>query len=328
MEIQDEYKNKFEIYQRFKGDLLEDLSNKTLVYERLNIQLLTGRLKDPTSLRLKIDSSPKYKSLSDVTDVLGLRIVTSYLNEIPFIEAKLREGFEIDEANTNTNEAKSESEFGYSSSHIIIYNAKDPSFKTYNPKYKGLKAEIQIRTILQHAWAEISHKIEYKAKQKPESLQRRKLFRIAALLELADQEFSVIREEIVKSQKLIIPRDVIKFIDQPIDIETLQAFVMESDSCNALDQKIANLTDSVLHYNEESISEKNLNQIKKLNIKTLKDLNAKLKGLSNEIVSTFEKENKSWIQFRKAFPETHGNSSAPRGISITYLFFYLTGKYD
>jgi putative GTP pyrophosphokinase len=190
MDILEEYKANYELYHAFETAMLDDVLNKVLKYERLNIQLVTSRLKEPTSLGLKISSGAKYKALTDVTDVLGLRIVTTYKNEVPFIVQQLRDAFEIDEANTNTNDAKTESEFGYSSIHLIVFNAKDDTYKTNNKKFHGLKAEIQIRTILQHAWAEISHKIDYKAKEKPGSIYKRKLFRVAAFLELADQEFS------------------------------------------------------------------------------------------------------------------------------------------
>lgn len=259
MEILDAYKLQYELYHEFGEAILDDISNKILKYERLSTQIVSGRLKEPTSLGLKISSNSKYSSLSDVTDLVGLRIVTTYKNEIPFIIQQFNEAFEIDKENTNTNEDKSESEFGYSSYHIIVSNAKDESFKSNNKKFNGLKAEIQVRTILQHAWAEISHKIDYKAKEKPGTVYRRNLFRIAALLELADQEFSNIREDVIKSQKELVPRKVGKVAETIIDNDSLQAYIMESDTCNALDQSIAKITYSVLHYNEESISQKNLN---------------------------------------------------------------------
>lgn len=328
MKLLDTYEKQYKLYHEFGEALIEDINTKVLKFERLNIQLVTGRLKDPTSLSLKLSSDSKYQSLSDVTDLVGIRVVTTYKDEIPFIIEQFREAFEIDEKNTNTNEAKSESEFGYASFHIVVSNPKIESFKSHDFRFKDLKAEIQVRTILQHAWAEISHKIDYKAKEKPGTVYRRNLFRVAALLELADQEFSTIREGIIKSQKELVPRKVSKVSDTPLDLDALQAYVIQSDTCNALDQAIANLTDSVLHYNEDSISNKNLNQLKNLEIKTLKSLDQELNDNSKEIIDAYMTQNKKWIEFRKAFPETHGNSSAPRGIAITYLYYLKTGKFD
>jgi putative GTP pyrophosphokinase len=327
MNIQNEYDNKYELYSEFGECLIDDLHDIVLKYERLNIEFITGRVKDKASLNLKISSKSNYESLANVTDVLGVRIVTAYKNEIPFIIRKIRETFDIDEENTNTNESKSDSEFGYSSYHIIVSNAKDKDCKTSDPKFKNLKAEIQVRTILQHAWANISHKIDYKAKQKPDSPYRRKLFQIAALLELADQEFSSVREEIIKSQKSLLPTSQDKFSDDIIIFDTLQAYIFQSTTCNTLDSKIADITFSALHYNLDSI-EKNLTQIEKLNIKSLNELDTKLRDLSNNIVTAFKESNSRWIQYQKAFPNILGSSSSPRGISITYLYYHLTDKYD
>jgi ppGpp synthetase/RelA/SpoT-type nucleotidyltranferase len=328
MKLLNEYKDQYKLYHEFGEALLEDINQKILKYERLNIQLVTGRLKDPTSLSLKVSSDSKYQTLSDVTDLVGLRVVTTYEDEIPFIIKQFEEAFKIDEKNTNSNASKSESEFGYTSFHIVISNAKIESFKSYEDRFKDLKAEIQVRTILQHAWAEISHKIDYKAKEKPDTIYKRKLFRIAALLELADQEFGTVRQEIIKSQKELVPRKVNLISDTPINIDSLQAYVMESDTCNAIDLAIANITDSVLHYNEESISQTNLNQVLNLKIETLKGLDNELNANTENIIEAYKSQNRSWIEFRKAFPETHGNASSPRGISITYLYFHLTGKFD
>ncbi len=328
MTLVEKYKDELKLYQEFGESLLVDLSSKVVNNERLNVQQISGRLKDPTSLQNKVSSDSKYKELSDVTDLVGLRIIVTYRNEIPFIISQIKDAFEIDEENTNTNDPKSESEFGYSSYHVIISNAKVESFKSHNLKFKNLKAEVQIRTILQHAWADISHMIDYKAKHRPESNHRRKLFRVAALLELADQEFGDLREEIVKSQKDLIPRDITQYPDIEITPESLQAFVMESDSCNALDQRIANITDSTLHFNDESIIGKNLMQIRKLEISTLKELDEKMRDKSDDIVQAFEDQNKTWIEFRDAFPESHGNSTVPRGVAITYLYFLIKRQFD
>ena len=61
-------------------------------------------------------------------------------------------------------------------------------------KFSGIKFEIQIRTVLQHAWSAISHKLEYKTVNDVPKKMRRQLFRISALLEIGDQEFSSLRQ--------------------------------------------------------------------------------------------------------------------------------------
>ena len=62
-------------------------------------------------------------------------------------------------------------------------------------KFSNLNAEIQIRTVLQHSWASISHELEYKKITKSRSILQRKLFRLASLIELADEEFKSTRDQ-------------------------------------------------------------------------------------------------------------------------------------
>ena len=57
---------------------------------------------------------------------------------------------------------------------------------------------MQIRTVLQHAWAEFEHDIRYKGTVPPEHARDfdRRFTLAAGLLELADQEFTTIRERL------------------------------------------------------------------------------------------------------------------------------------
>jgi hypothetical protein len=61
--------------------------------------------------------------------------------------------------------------------------------------FAGKKAEIQVRTVLQHAWAAIDHKLRYKREREVPRELRRGLFRLSALLEVADKEFSRLRDQ-------------------------------------------------------------------------------------------------------------------------------------
>jgi putative GTP pyrophosphokinase len=70
-------------------------------------------------------------------------------------------------------------------------------------KYKGLKAEFQVRTILQHAWDAISHKLDYKPESPMPRQNRRRLARLAGLLELADDEFSNLKKQAVGKSRFI-----------------------------------------------------------------------------------------------------------------------------
>lgn len=108
----------------------------------------------------------------------------------------IEDNFEIDKKNSvNKAELYDSNQFGYLSVHYIIQlndiRKKLPEWLTFS----NLKAEIQVRTVLQHSWASISHELSYKKGYEiPKELER-KLFRLAGLFELADEQFLKIRDE-------------------------------------------------------------------------------------------------------------------------------------
>src|SRR5438309_774277 len=55
-------------------------------------------------------------------------------------------------------------------------------------------AEIQVRTILQHSWAEIEHDIQYKSVSVIPAEIRRRFMSLAGMLEIADREFQAIQD--------------------------------------------------------------------------------------------------------------------------------------
>jgi hypothetical protein len=61
--------------------------------------------------------------------------------------------------------------------------------------YKDLKLEVQVRTILQHAWAEMEHDIQYKSPNAIPTLIKRRFIALAGLLEIADREFQTLQDE-------------------------------------------------------------------------------------------------------------------------------------
>ena len=79
--------------------------------------------------------------------------------------------------------------FGYLSIHYVVRLKEERAKLTEWQAFAPLRAEIQIRTVLQHAWAAIDHRFRYKTTTEIPTHLRRKLFRLSALLELADEEF-------------------------------------------------------------------------------------------------------------------------------------------
>lgn len=130
-----------------------------------------------------------------IPDEIGIRIVCPFLDDISAVQYILREKFAIIEVETKT--VGSFKEFGYESQHILI---EIPAHigKKYQKKsggdFSGEIAEIQVRTNLQDAWAEVEHELVYKARFTPfDNTMRRKLAAINACFSLADTIFQEFR---------------------------------------------------------------------------------------------------------------------------------------
>ena len=189
-----QYNNNLASYEAITGQFQSMLS-LLLQSQALHIHSISGRTKDQLSLANKITRhNNKYHQLEDITDLCGVRIITYYEDEVNKIAAFIRKNFSIDEENSVDKRKKlAPDQFGYTSLHLIVnlpVNAKGICRGAYE---KICKVEVQIRSILQHAWAEIEHDLEYKNPAGTSDEIRRRFSRAAALLEAADEEFRSLR---------------------------------------------------------------------------------------------------------------------------------------
>ena len=169
--------------------LIEQASNllKAALREQ-NIQLNTfeGRIKTEESLAGKLEKKGyKYKTLYDITDIVGIRAVTYYTDDVDKVAAIAKQIFDIDWKNSVDKRKHQLNSFGYLSLHYICYLKEGP--------LRTIPFEIQMRTALQHVWSAIEHDIGYKGAVKlpPEFV--RQFSRLAGMLEMADDEFSRLR---------------------------------------------------------------------------------------------------------------------------------------
>lgn len=181
-------------------DYVKTRLTKALVDEDIEYNHFDGRVKVPDSFIRKIERKKwKYQNpFEEITDILGFRIVTYYREDIDRIIKLLNKEFEIDfENSVNKLVNLDPDRMGYLSVHYVC-KLKEENVPEGNRDLldKNFKFEVQIRTALQHAWAAIDHKLRYKTLVNLPKKIERKLFRISALLEMADSEFSHIRDEI------------------------------------------------------------------------------------------------------------------------------------
>lgn len=137
-------------------------------------------------------SKQQGSELIQITDLLGVRIVCPFLDDLATVERLISDNFEVLELEHKA-EQHSFREFGYDSLHMLIRT--HPISRDIHLPHSCDVCEIQLRTILQDAWAEVEHELVYKSDiPLPNDSIRRKLASLNASLTLSDLIFQEIRD--------------------------------------------------------------------------------------------------------------------------------------
>lgn len=183
------------------------LANALLIHVgSIAISKIDGRVKDKAECIKKFNlkyrtalesSSTPYSIREYITDLIGVRVVCLYEDDIKKVEQCISEHFKIIEKTDKIAQIENtEGLFGYKGLHLDLQLNKERMELPEYSKYSEFRFEIQIRTIIQDSWSVLDHKIKYK-KSIPTRLKRR-INTLAALFELADREFLEIRNSTVK----------------------------------------------------------------------------------------------------------------------------------
>ncbi len=210
------------------------------------------RAKTTDSFGKKVATKGYQQPLVETTDLAGIRIILESLEHLERVCDLIKQEFSVDEEKSVDKQAQLEpNKFGYLSKHFIIsLNPHRGGLREWS-RFANLKAEIQVRTMLQHAWADIEHSLGYKNEIGiPENLKRR-LFRLSALLELADQEFlEVIR--LAKKNVTEYAEDLAKGeLDLGLNIDSLRTYTRTSDEAAYWQGIMANIPDNEIVAFEE-----------------------------------------------------------------------------
>ncbi len=156
--------------------------------------IVTARAKSLESFAEKIQRPGKdyIDPVTEITDLCGVRVIVHTLDQVDAMAAAVRDQFEIDlRRSEDKRERLAYREFGYLSTHYIIQLKKQPHIEGELPetlqRLATLKAELQLRTVAQHLWADVYHELGYKNEFKLPPLYERQFGRIAALLEVCDK---------------------------------------------------------------------------------------------------------------------------------------------
>lgn len=186
----------YEEYRRRIENLVSDLVTNA----DIDIVQIESRTKTVESFREKLRRENVPDDAEDafamIHDLVGVRVVTYYSEDVTRVADLIAGQFEIDHEHSMTGSDALESELpGYLSTHVVVRLKNDRAALREWSSYSELPVEIQIRTALQQAWAAVSQKLDHQAAEHAPAGLRRRVQRLSALFEMADEQLSLIRDE-------------------------------------------------------------------------------------------------------------------------------------
>jgi len=304
----DAEKSKFNDFE----EKMEFLILELIKNEEISIHQITGRVKERTSLDKKIDKKDnKYKKISEITDIVGLRIITYLESDVDRIAELINREFNLDTENSIDKRKLKTDQFGYRSLHYVVSCKKERTNLVEYKRFKDLKFEIQIRSILQHAWAEIEHDLGYKGITSIPDAYKRNFNRVAALLESADLEFDRLKKELTKYESEVSQLIKNEPENVPIDQTSLLSLV-KSD-------KVINKAREIISKNVGCSFTKNIDYSSQIelfknffNIQTIEELK---KSLTHH--------EKIYLEFVNEFTKSLNYSTLPETLMIFYFQHFL-----
>lgn len=156
---------------------------------------IESRIKTWDSITEKLERKRlKSKKLDSIEDLLGIRVIFLFQRDVEPFHLEIQKIFNV-LSDEDTSQRLTDAQFGYKSRHYIL---SMPTAWDSIPSMKGLtgrKVEVQVRTLTQHIWAAASHKLQYKNEKSVPPPLRRSIYRVSALLETVDLEFTRVLEE-------------------------------------------------------------------------------------------------------------------------------------
>ena len=309
------YQENTETYTEL-GERYRELLEQLVGTQHIDIHSIACRSKALSSLRKKLErSNRQYGSLTEVTDLAGVRVITWYADDVDKVGGLVESEFSIDRANSvDKRKLLDPATFGYMSLHYVCsLHPKREGLPEYQ-SLAGLKCEIQVRSILQHAWAEIEHDLGYK---QPEAVPQhilRRFSRLAALLEVGDDEFIRIRDELAAYQTEIAGRVLDQRQTIAIDKISLTALIQEDPLIRRIDERAAAEMGAYLLPPDGDSVEQMVVNLRHIGVQTAAQLRQEVAPLEYILVLAIQR----FIDTMK--PQSVKEFPLYRGVSISHLW--------
>lgn len=282
-----QFDNNTSLYESFT-DRLQRLVSEILETRGIRVHSVASRTKSRESFRQKVTlSEGRYREIDEVTDVSAVRVVTYFANDVHSVADAIRADFLIDASNSvDKRDLLDPDRFGYLSLHYVVSLPMGRTELTEFRRFAGLKAEVQVRSILQHAWAEIEHDLGYKTSLGVPRDVRRQFSRLAGLLELADAEFVAIRDALERYEAAVPQLIETQPGHVHLDKASLKNLISEGPIVPELDSALAQFTEGKLFIGvgDESI-ETYVAGFKVLGITTIAELTRALEMHRHKIIA-------------------------------------------
>ena len=239
-ELLRQYDKQLPIYERM-DKLAYDCLRHTLRKQGIYVTSIEHRIKERNSLRGKLElKGAKYANIEAITDIVGLRVITFYTDDVDKVAAIVKRTFDIDwKESVDKRKLHQMDSFGYNSLHYICRLPKTIVDDPEMPKLNTIRFEVQMRTTLQHVWSTIEHDTGYKGDVKIPREYKRQFSRLAGMMELIDDEFSRLRIVLTdyRRQTLALVKNG-QLDDVPLSAETFRGY-LELQPFDRLNKRIA-----------------------------------------------------------------------------------------
>jgi putative GTP pyrophosphokinase len=207
------------------------LVERLMADEGIDVAQVESRTKTVDSFAEKVArKGGRYADpVAEITDLAALRVIAYFPAYVVRIGELVDAHFAVDWENSRRQSGETEPDrFGYRSDHYVVrLSAQRLGLPEYR-RFDGLRAEIQVRTVMQHAWAAVDHQLRYKnAAQLPPELQRR-LSKLSALLEVADEQFAELKREADGLEATYTEEVQRGDLSADVDLLSLEAYLRES----------------------------------------------------------------------------------------------------
>jgi putative GTP pyrophosphokinase len=176
----------------------------------------------------------------------------------------------------------------------VVLNDSRSKLKEFS-SFKGMRAEIQVRTLLQHTWASIDWKFRYKEEREAPRELRRRLFRISALLEAADNEFSSVKHEIERIREQYSKSIGKGNLDIAINTESVLSYINESDIAKEVISAARKAGIMILEASDSQPLNWLVSTLEIIGITSLRDSDNRLRQLAPE-ATVFFKYVSDWLK--------------------------------